>query len=227
MARSPLRFVRASKKGVHMKNYYSAWCCALALVGCSFAVQAQKIGCNGGTVVDAGCLRPGELPIIQASSAPGRFASRMIFLADQLERNIDHKQVNATYLIGSFVDLNNMSHTNPMGRLIAENLIHELQVRAWRIVEPRLMQNIMINEGGEFVLSRDVKQLRDKFGVSAVVAGTYVVASDHIVINARVVNVESGVVMSSGQIQIPSSWFSESLMSVPTNRPLKLIGVAQ
>lgn len=210
-----------------MKNYYRACCCALALVVCSFTAQAQKIGCIDNSVFDAGCLRSGELPIIQAGSAPGKFSSRMIFLADQLERNIDHKQASSSYLIGSFVDLNNMSHTNPMGRLIAENLIHELQVRAWRIVEPRLMQNIMINEGGEFVLSRDVKQLREKFGVSAVVAGTYIVASDHILINARVVNVDSGIVLSSGQIQIPSSWFSDSLMSVPTNRPLKLIGFPQ
>ena len=210
-----------------MKIFYAAYCSALALVVCSSAAQAQKIGCIDNSVFDAGCLRPGELPIVQAGSAPGKFSSRMIFLADQLERNIDHKQVNSSYLIGSFVDLNNMSHTNPMGRLIAENLIHELQVRAWRIFEPRLMQNIMINEGGEFVLSRDVKQLRDKFGVSAVVAGTYIVANDHIVINARVVNVESGIVMSSGQIQIPSTWFSDSLMSVPTNRPMKLIGVPQ
>lgn len=210
-----------------MKKFYTACFGALALVACSFTAQAQKIGCLDNSVFDAGCLRPGELPIIQANSAPGKFSSRLIFLADQLERNIDHKQVNASYLIGSFVDLNNMSSTNPMGRLIAENLIHELQVRDWRIFEPRLMQNIMINEGGEFVLSRDVKQLRDKFGISAVVAGTYVVARDHIVINARVVNVESGIVLSSGQIQIPASWFSDSLMSAPTNRPLKLIGSPQ
>ena len=210
-----------------MKNFYKACFGALTLVVCSFTAQAQKIGCLDNSAFDARCLRPGELPIIQANSAPGKFSSRLIFLADQLERNIDHKQVSSSYLIGSFVDLNNMSSTSPMGRLIAENLIHELQVRAWRIVEPRLMQNIMINEGGEFVLSRDVKQLRDKFGISAVVAGTYVVASDHIVVNARVVNVESGIVMSSGQIQIPSSWFSDSLMSAPTNRPLKLIGYPQ
>jgi len=199
-------------------------CCATALLGASWAVFAQNIGCYGSATNGADCLRPNELPITQANSAPGKFTSRIIFLADQLERNVDNKLANTSYLIGSFVDLNEMGKSSPMGRLIAENLMHELQVRSWRIFEPRLMQNFMINEGGEFVLSRDVKQLRDRFGVTGVVAGTYVVSGDYTVVNARVVNIESGMVMSSGQIHIPSNWFANALMSPPSSRPLKIIG---
>jgi TolB-like protein len=89
------------------------------------------------------------------------------------------------------------------------------------------MQNFMINEGGEFVLSRDVKQLKSKFGVSGVVAGTYVVSGDATIINARVVHVETGMVISSGQIQIPSNWFADALMAVSSNRPMKIIGTPQ
>ncbi len=89
------------------------------------------------------------------------------------------------------------------------------------------MQNFMINEGGEFVLSRDVKQLKTKFGVSGVVAGTYVVSGDYTVVNARVINTDNGMVISSGQIQIPSNWFADSLMTVSTNRPMKIIGSPQ
>lgn len=200
---------------------------AMLLGACATGVQAQSLGCLGNSAYSADCLRSGELPVISVNSAPGKFASRMIFLADQLERNLDHKAVNASYLIGSFVDLNDMGKSSPMGRLISENLMHELQVRSWKIFEPRLMQNFLINEGGEFVLSRDVKQLKAKFGVSGVVAGTYVVSGDHTVVNARVVNIETGMVISSGQIQIPSNWFADSLMSVSTNRPMKIIGTPQ
>ncbi len=188
---------------------------ALLLAVGSLAAQAQNISCVGKQANSADCLRPSELPIVGANSAPGKFASRMIFLADQLERNVDHKIINA------------LSKSSPMGRLIAENLMHELQVRSWKIFEPRLMQNFMINEGGEFVLSRDVKQLKTKFGVSGVVAGTYVVSGDYTVVNARVINADTGMVISSGQIQIPSNWFADSLMTVSTNRPMKIIGAPQ
>jgi len=210
-----------------MKKQYSGLAGVLLLAAGTLTVQAQNISCAGNLANSADCLRASELPIVQANSAPGKFASRMIFLADQLERNVDHKIINASYLIGSFVDLNDMSKSSPMGRLIAENLMHELQVRSWKIFEPRLMQNFMINEGGEFVLSRDVKQLKTKFGVSGVVAGTYVVSGDYTVVNARVINADTGMVISSGQIQIPSNWFADSLMTVTTNRPMKIIGSPQ
>lgn len=200
---------------------------ALAIWGVAMFAHGQNAPCTANAIIGLDCLRPHELPVLQANSAPGKFSSKMIFLADQLERNIDFKQVNASYLIGSFVDLNDMSKSSPMGRLIAENLMHELQVRAWRIYEPRLMQNFMINEGGEFVLSRDVKQLKSKYGVTGVVAGTYVMSGDYTVVNARVVNVENGIVLSTGQIQIPSNWFADSLMSVSTNRPMKIVGSPQ
>lgn len=210
-----------------MTKWLSGACRTLVVSGCCMAAQAQNIGCSGNAAVGAECLRPNELPIIQSGSAPGKFSSRMIFLADQLERNIDTKLTSASYLIGSFVDLNDMGKTSPMGRLIAENLMHELQVRSWRIFEPRLMQNFMINENGEFVLSREVKQLRDKFAVTAVVVGTYVSSGDHTVVNARVINIDSGMVISSGQIQIPSNWFANALMVTAPSRPLKIIGAPQ
>ena len=209
-------------KTMSFKALLAAALCSAPLFGLS-----ETTPCAINSIAGIDCLRPNELPVLQANSAPGKFSSRMIFLADQLERNIDHKQVNASYLIGSFVDLNDMTKSSPMGRLIAENLMHELQVRSWRIFEPRLMQNFMINEGGEFVLSRDVKQLKTKYGVSGVVAGTYVVSGDYTVVNARVINVDNGIVLSTGQIQIPSNWFSDSLMSASAIRPMKIVGSPQ
>ncbi len=196
------------------------------VAGAVFAQNDPRaVGCASSP--NSNCLRPGELPIIAANSAPGKFAARMVFLADQLERNVDLKLSNASYMIGSFVDLDNLNSTSPMGRLIAENLMHELQVRNWRIFEPRLMKNFLINDGGEFVLSRDVKQLHDRYSVTGVVAGTYSVSNDYTVINARVINIETGVIASSAQVQIPSNWYANGLRADSTSRPMKLIGVAQ
>lgn len=210
-----------------MKTWLVAACCALGAAGHMGFAQAQPIGCMGANGYAAECVRSGDIPILAASSAPGKFTSRIILLADQLERNVDIKPANASYLVGSFVDLNHMDKSSPMGRLIAENLMHELQVRYWKIFEPRLMKSFLINEGGEFVLSRDVKQLRDKFNVTGVIAGTYVVSGDYTVVNARLVNIENGMVMSSAQVQIPSNWFANNLMAETTNQPMKIIGAPQ
>lgn len=170
------------------------------------------------------CFTEGSIPIQHVQSAPGKFAAKIIFLADQLERNMGRKGSNASFLISSFTNLNNLAETSPLGRLIAENLMHELQVRAWRVYEPRLMQNFVINKNGEFTLSRDVKHLREHYGVTNVVAGTIMNSDDQLVINARVIDTSTGMVMSSGQIQIPSNWFTNGLIEEPRVRNFKIIG---
>jgi len=53
------------------------------------------------------------------------------------------------------------------------------------------------------------------------------VSGDYTVVNARVINADTGMVISSGQIQIPSNWFADSLMTVSSNRPMKIIGSPQ
>lgn len=170
------------------------------------------------------CFTEGSIPIQHVQSAPGKFAAKIIFLADQLERNMGRKGSNSSFLISSFTNLNNLAETSPLGRLIAENLMHELQVRAWRVYEPRLMQNFVINKNGEFTLSRDVKHLREHYGVTNVVAGTIMNSDDQLVINARVIDTSTGMVMSSGQIQIPSNWFTNGLIEEPRVRNFKIIG---
>ncbi len=165
----------------------------------------------------------GRIPIIHARSTLGKFSAKIIFLADQLERNVDRKNPNAAFLVGSFANLNNLSETSPIGRLIAENLIHELQVRGWRIYEPRLMRNFVINSSGEFTLSREAKTLRDQFGVTGVVTGTLINSEDQLVVNARVIDSQSGIVISSGQIQIPSNWFTNALAEEPRLQNIRIV----
>ncbi len=152
-------------------------------------------------------------PATQEAQRDAAFNSVMAELATQLESHTGRKPTNATYLIGSFTHLNNLGETSPLGRLIGESLIHELQVRGWRIFEPRLMQNFLINRDGEFALSRDVKTLKDQFGVTAVVTGTFMLAQDQVWVNARVIDSQSGLVLSTGQVKVPASWVEDHLAS--------------
>ncbi len=178
------------------------------------ATGASSAGAGGATA-----------PKGEADSAP--FNALMADLATQLEAHTAHKQGTATYLVGSFTHLNNLSETSPLGRLIGESLIHELQVRQWRIFEPRLMQNFLINREGEFALSRDVKNLKDQFGVTAVVTGTFMQAHDQVWVNARVVDTQSGLVLTTGQVKVPSSWVGSQLATAPRVEPtpgLRIVG---
>ena len=97
------------------------------------------------------------LVLQQSHTSVGRFNSQMIFMADQIERNVERKSLANTFLVTSFTNLNKLSETTAFGRLVAENIIHELQVRKWKVFEVRLTKDLVINETGEFSLSRDIK----------------------------------------------------------------------
>lgn len=160
-----------------------------------------------------------------SNSIVGKFNARMIFLADQVERNVDRKTLANTFIVTSFTNLNKLSETTPFGRLVAENLIHELQVRKWQVFEVRLTKDIVINEAGEFSLSRDIKKLRDQYNIGGIVTGTYSVADGHIVLNARVIDINTGLVVSTGQIHIPSNWYTDALLYNEDNmKAMKVVG---
>jgi TolB-like protein len=164
--------------------------------------------------------------VIQPGRTPaGRFNARMIFLADQLERNVDRKSVDNTFIVTSFSNLNRLSESSGLGRLIGENLIHELQVRRWRVFEMRMTKDVIISETGEISLSRNDNRIRNTFKLGGVVTGTYSMAGNDIIINARVVDMETGLVISSAQTHLPVDAFTEMLL-LNQDRPqeMKIVG---
>lgn len=166
-----------------------------------------------------------QLNVPVTHSAAGNFNSRVIFMADQLERNLDRKNLANTFIVTSFANLNKLSETTSFGRLVSENLIHELQVRRWQVFEVRLTKDIIINESGEFSLSRDIKKLKDLYKIGGIVTGTYSVAGNNIIVNTRVIDINSGIVVSSAQSHMPVNWFTDHLLFSDDHlKPMKIVG---
>ena len=166
------------------------------------------------------------LSIQRSQSQVGRFNAEIIFLADQIERNADRKSLDNTFVVTSITNLNNLTETTSFGRLVSENLIHELQVRKWKVFEVRLTKDIIVNNTGEFSLSRDIQKIREVYKIGGIVAGTYSIAEGNIITNVRVVDINSGIIASSGQIRMPLDWFTESLLSSNEEKQkvMKIVG---
>ena len=144
-----------------------------------------------------------QLDILPSITPEGNLNSRVIFLADQLVRNIDNRFRYEPIVVTTFVNLDNMKETSSLGRLIAENLIHELQVRGWKVFDIRLAKDIVVKPQGEFSITRDIRNIRNYYRVNSVISGTYAITSNSVIVNARIIDVKSGVVVSTGQIILP------------------------
>lgn len=183
-----------------------AGCANSAQVRQNSEYQVETLSSNQRYVVEE------PLQIQQSETTVGRFNSQMIFLTDQLERNVDRKSLENTFIVTSFSNLDDLSETTAFGRLVGENVIHELQVRKWKVFEVRLAKDITVNEAGEFSLSRDVKKIKEMYKVGGIVTGTYSLAGNHIIVNSRVIDIGTGVVTSSAQIYLPRTSFLDTLL---------------
>ena len=119
-------------------------------------------------------------------------------LATQMMQN---KKFNSfkPVLITSFVRLDNFKKTTEFGRVIGESLINELSNRNFNVIEFRGQLAVSINAQGEYYISRNIKKLKDKIENTYVVVGTYSRQFEKVMLNARVIDNESGRIISSAR----------------------------
>lgn len=108
---------------------------------------------------------------------------------------------NGKIAITTFVELNDFSKTSKFGRVLSESLINELSFKNLNLLDFRAKRTISINNEGEFFLSRDAKFLRKSMNSKYILVGTYSKNIDKgLLINARIINSKTGVVVSTASI---------------------------
>ena len=125
-------------------------------------------------------------------------------MTSQLTQNKNFKNISDNRIaITSFVALNNFDKTTIVSNIISENLIHELQVRGYKVIDYKTMDTIKINKDGDFVFSRDTNKLRKQYDINLVLSGTCTSYKRGLVINARILDMRDHSVVSTAQIWVP------------------------
>ncbi len=128
-------------------------------------------------------------------------------IVDKLENNLKTPiSPDDTIIVASFVDLNNLKTSSTFGRIMAEQVGSRFAQKGYKIIEMKLRQkSVYIEEGkGEFLLSRNLKEIGLAHNASAVVVGTYGRSRDRIYISTRIVNPSDSVVLSSCDHAMPA-----------------------
>jgi TolB-like protein len=105
--------------------------------------------------------------------------------------------------VASFVDIKDLESTNWLGNQIAESFIHELQRHGMIVVDYKTTGHIRVTKEGDYVFSRDWKELPERQIIDYVVAGTMVEQEGGVMINARMIGLQSRVVVATSQSFVP------------------------
>lgn len=125
-------------------------------------------------------------------------------LAYEMLKNSSFVTPKTPIAVASFVNLKNLESTNWLGMQLSEDFIHELQRHGMVVVDFKATGYIRVTKSGDFVLSRDWQELPERQIIDYVVTGTMMEQENGVMVNARMVGMQSRVVVATSQAFIPN-----------------------
>lgn len=133
----------------------------------------------------------------------GRFKSS--YLAEQIDEH--YRGINpGPIAIATFVNIDDLYSTSTFGRIYAEQIMSELSMRGFDVVELRHADAVQfLAPDGEFALSRDVAVLRRARDLGGIVVGTYAVSPQRVYVNARLIDPSTSLVQAAASVEMPKT----------------------
>lgn len=136
--------------------------------------------------------------------------------ADKLADILRQREISMDkpILSASFVNIDNLTESSTLGRIISEQISSRLAQHGFKIIEIKLRQeSLFIKEGkGEFLLSRELRDISAGHDVYAVLVGTYAVSEYFVFVSARIALTKDSSVIVSSDYELPNDIITKSLL---------------
>jgi TolB-like protein len=127
-------------------------------------------------------------------------------IAQQLNKSKNNEYIKTkTLAILSIVDIENLKKTSDLGKRISENLIYEMQTAGYKVLDYKATNSITIDNNGEYLFSRAIKDLKKQRRVTYALSGTYTRYRDSLSINCRIIDITTSIVVATANLSIPKS----------------------
>jgi hypothetical protein len=153
-------------------------------------------GCGGTT----GLRPPHEAVGISAKTAEA---------IDQLVGTAPGLSPDTTILVASLSYLDDLSKPSDLGQLVSEEAGGRLIQLGFKVPEVRLTDTLHVREGGEFLLSRNVPELRRVHNAEVAVTGTVAEYAGVDYVNLRLIRLADGMAISAVTFAVPGRTASE------------------
>ena len=125
-------------------------------------------------------------------------------LAYQMLTSSSFVNTKTPVAVASFVNLKDLESTNWLGNQLAESFVHELQRHGLVVIDFKTTGHIRGTAEGDYVFSRDWQELPERQIIDYVVSGTMVEQENGILVNARMIGIQSKVIVATAQSFIPT-----------------------
>ncbi|MPY24932.1 hypothetical protein FM037_09595 [Shewanella psychropiezotolerans] len=133
---------------------------------------------------------------LPSTSAINHLSEQIV--SELVEQN-DELGSDQPLLVATPVLLESFNETNAVGLQLQQGLIAALHGRKFNLVDINVGDNIRVTPNGDFLLTRDWKQLPSGIAVEHVLVSTMSINTRGLVVNSRIVNITNNRVVSASQ----------------------------
>jgi FlgO protein len=117
-------------------------------------------------------------------------------------------------LVATVADIDNLKASSTLGRLITEQVAASLSQNGYNIPEVRLSNTLLVDEEGEFMLSRELRKLALRSqDAQAVVTGTYAAGACEVNVILKIVRLSDSKIVGTASYEFPNGPNTQSLLS--------------
>lgn len=130
-------------------------------------------------------------------------------------------KLNQSIAVGTFLPIgsigskhNHLLQTNPAGHQIQESLVTFASQAGLNVLEFKTMAGIKLQGNLDMMLSRQISELKQNINASYYLTGTYVQQGDLVIVNARLIELSTNIVIAAATDQIPASalWHQDKIL---------------
>lgn len=120
---------------------------------------------------------------------------------------------NYPLIAASFADINQLDGSSSFGRIVSQQFASAFSKSGYKVIEMLLRNNVYIRRGeGEFLLSREIRNLSAEHNVQAVVVGTYAIGADNVYVTSKIIRTPDSVVVAAHDFTLPLGPDTRSLL---------------
>lgn len=156
----------------------------------------------------------GTVPIIQEEPAIAHMIEANQEAADAIiEGASGNLDLQKPIVAVSFVNIDNLEQSSSFGRIVSKQIAARFTQHRLSIIEMLVRKDIFVKQNrGEFLLSRNLRNLTIEYDAQAVIAGVYAIGRKTVYVTALLIRATDSVVLASKNYELPINTDIEELL---------------
>jgi TolB-like protein len=110
----------------------------------------------------------------------------------------------APFIVATLANIDQLEQSSTLGRLISEQINSRMAQMGHEVVELKVRNSVFIKRNeGEFLLTREIKEIAAAHNAQAVIVGTYAESASLIYVSLKLVNPASSKILSAYDYALP------------------------